>query len=88
MANDDNRFAWHPEPDLLGFGDASASKANSRGADRIHEWPRARNTIASAKMMNPVHAIGVFHDQNGSIRSSVIVSETIMIAAPTHAGIT
>ncbi len=38
--------------------------------------------MASAKMMKPVQAIGVFHDQNGSICSSVIVSETIMIARP------
>ena len=33
-------------------------------------------------MMNPVHAIGVFHDQNGSICASVAASETIMIARP------
>ena len=32
--------------------------------------------------MNPVHAIGVFHDQNGSTWSSVAVSETTMIARP------
>src|SRR5216683_592706 len=64
--------------------DASASAENSRGDERIHELPRARQTIASAKMMKPVQAIGVFHDQNGSICSSVIVSETIMIAAPSH----
>jgi len=35
-------------------------------------------------MMNPVHAIGVFHDQNGSMWSSVAVSETTMIAKPIH----
>jgi len=34
VANDDDRFAWHPEPDLLGFGDASARPALERlGAD-------------------------------------------------------
>ena len=35
--------------------------------------------------MKPVHAIGVFHDQNGSIRRSVAASETIMIARPINA---
>src|SRR3989442_5862559 len=34
-------------------------------------------------MMNPVHAIGVFHDQNGSTCASVAASDTIMIARPT-----
>jgi aromatic-L-amino-acid decarboxylase len=34
VANDDDRLAWHPEPDLLGFGDASARPALERlGAD-------------------------------------------------------
>jgi glutamate/tyrosine decarboxylase-like PLP-dependent enzyme len=34
MAPDDDRFAWHPEPDLLGFGDPSARPALERlGAD-------------------------------------------------------
>jgi len=33
-------------------------------------------------MMNPVHAIGVFHDQKGSMRRSVAVSDTTMIATP------
>src|SRR5204862_5277516 len=58
------------------------SAANSRGDERIHEWPRALNTTASAKTMNPVHAMGVFHDANGSIPASVAASETIMIARP------
>src|SRR5437762_13365458 len=62
--------------------DASASAANSRGADRIQEFPRARHTIPSANRMKPVQQIGVFHDQNGSMRASVAASETIMIAAP------
>ena len=35
-------------------------------------------------MMKPVHAIGVFHDQNGSICAIVAASDTIMIASPTH----
>ena len=60
--------------------ETSASSMNSRGAERIHESRRARQTIASAKMMNPVHAIGVFHDQKGSIFASVAAWETIMIA--------
>src|SRR5438093_8880371 len=38
--------------------------------------------MASVKMMNPVHAIGVFHDQNGSIFASVAASDTTMIARP------
>jgi hypothetical protein len=42
--------------------ETSASAANSRGAERSHESPRARHTIASAKMMKPVHAMGVFHE--------------------------
>ena len=34
MANDDDRFAWHPEPDLLGFGDPSVRPTLERlGAD-------------------------------------------------------
>src|SRR5262245_48912496 len=32
--------------------------------------------------MKPVQAIGVFHDQNGSIRASVASSETTMIRSP------
>jgi hypothetical protein len=32
--------------------------------------------------MNPVHAIGVFHDQNGSMRASVAASEPIMTLRP------
>ncbi len=40
--------------------------------------------MASAKMMKPVHAIGVFHDQNGSTCMSVAASETIMIRRPTY----
>src|SRR6185295_6876293 len=51
---------------------------------RIHESRRARHTMASAKMRKPVHAIGVFHDQNGSILASVAAWETIMIASPTQ----
>ena len=34
--------------------------------------------------MKPVHAMGVFHDQNGSIRSSVAVSETTITATPSQ----
>ena len=64
--------------------ETSARSANSRGAERIHESPRARHTIVSAKMMKPVHAIGVFHDQNGSTWASVRVSDTIMIASPSQ----
>ena len=33
-------------------------------------------------MMNPVQAMGVFHEANGSIPASVAVSDTIMIARP------
>jgi hypothetical protein len=32
--------------------------------------------------MKPVQQIGVFHDQNGSIRASVAASDTIVIARP------
>jgi hypothetical protein len=32
--------------------------------------------------MKPVQAIGVFHDQNGSTRNSVALSETIMTSSP------
>ena len=30
MATDDDRFAWHPEPELLGFGDEAARPALER----------------------------------------------------------
>ena len=39
-----------------------ASSANSRGDDRIHDRPRARYTMVSAKRMKPVQQIGVFHE--------------------------
>src|SRR6476620_12739470 len=67
--------------------EASASQKNSRGAERIHDSPRARKTIESANRMKPVHAMGVFHDQNGSIRASVAASETTMISRPAAADV-
>ena len=38
--------------------------------------------MPSAKRMKPVQAIGVFHDQNGSMRASVAASETIITREP------
>src|SRR5437899_11117259 len=68
--------------------DASARRANSRGAERSHEFPRARKTMPSAKRMKPVQQIGVFHDQNGSTCARVAPSETIMIVRPRKISIT
>src|SRR5207247_11092176 len=33
-------------------------------------------------MMKPVHAMGVFHDANGSMPATVAAADTIMIASP------
>src|SRR4026209_273557 len=62
--------------------ETNARRMNSRALDRIHELRRVRQTIASAKIRKPVHAIGVFHDQNGSIFAIVAASDAIMIARP------
>src|SRR5438093_4432795 len=62
--------------------DTRARAANSRGDERIHELPRERWTIASAKRMNPVQQMGVFHDANGSMPANVAACEMRMMASP------
>ena len=65
--------------------DTIARTTNSRPFYRSLESPRARQTMPSANRMNPVQAIGVFHDQNGSMRASVAPSDTTISASPIQA---
>jgi hypothetical protein len=57
-------------------------KTNSARSFLMGESPRRCQIQASAKTMNPVHAIGVCQDQNGSILAKRPASETRMIPRP------
>ncbi len=64
MPSDDDRYAWHPEPDLLGFGDASARPALERlGADA---WATALDYLYDHAL---VRAMGEFDGYLGLRRS-------------------